>query len=354
MTENRARLTPEYRRCPISGRWVIVAPLRATRPMVLDHASPHARNGNHAEECPFCEGHEDQTPGELFALRSSESQANQPGWQLRVCPNKYPAVLPFPGELQADRSGYELFQSLPGHGVHELIIECPRHEANPIGLSEAEFVALLQVYRHRLLALSNDPRNRYVSIFKNVGAEAGASLAHLHSQVVATPFVPEAVNIELLNGEAHFARTGRCLFCDLIEAERSAKVRVILETTNFIAICPYAPRFGYEVWLFPLVHENRYEQLSNELCEELARLMKRLLQAVDFRLGRPAYNWHLHTAPVRSESRPDFHWHIELTPRTSRPAGFEWGSGCYITTVPPERAAAELRLTIAEQTPVEG
>ena len=337
-----ASLSPEYRRDPVTGRWVIFAPERSLRPLALSHSKPHARWDAERDTCPFCEGHETDTPRELFAERDPGSKPDGPGWRLRVVPNRFPAVRPTAtANAAASRDG--LFELAPGVGVHELVIECPRHTSSPTGLTDAEFAAVFRAYRDRIVALAADPRFAYVTVFKNVGAEAGASLAHLHSQVVATPFVPEAIRGELDGAADYHRREGRCVFCDIARQESEAGVRVMAETPHFLAVAAFAGRFAYETWVLPKAHASRYETITDPHAAELARLTKSVLGKLDGVLGHPAYNYYLHTAPARSGELPHYHWHLEVVPRTARPAGFEWGSGCFINAVLPEVAAAELR-----------
>jgi UDPglucose--hexose-1-phosphate uridylyltransferase len=194
-----------------------------------------------------------------------------------------------------------------------------------------------------MTALAADPRLEYDAIFKNVGAEAGASLGHTHSQIVATPVVPELVEAELAGGREFLTRTGRCVFCDLAAREIATGSRVVARSEHFLVMTAFAPRFAYELWVLPLAHASRFETISNDHALELAQLMKHVLIALDRVQAEPAYNWCLHTAPLRSQELAHYHWHIEILPRTGRPAGLEWGYGCFITTVAPETAAAELR-----------
>ena len=333
---------PEFRRDPVTGRLVIVAPERADRPIVLDHAAPHHRAANDRSVCPFCPGREDLTPAEVFADRDPGSPANGPGWRLRVVPNKFPAVKGSAGMNPTARPG-GLFEASPAIGVHELLVECARHESDPTRLTDAEFAAVLLAYRDRITALAADPRLTYAAVFKNVGAEAGASLAHLHSQILATAVVPDGARLELDGAAGHHHLTGRCVFCDVVDHERVARVRVVMECEHLVALAPFAGRFDYEVWVLPKEHASGYETLTDVLAAELAAFLKQVLGRIDAVLREPAYNYYLHTAPLRAGPLPYYHWHLEVIPRTARAAGFEWGSGCAIVAVPPERAAAELR-----------
>jgi UDPglucose--hexose-1-phosphate uridylyltransferase len=362
---------PELRCDPVTRRWVLIAPERARRPIALSDAGPRHRTTGERTPCPFCPGQEHETPNEVLAYRDPGSAPNGPGWRLRVVPNKFPAVrpnataaplitIPAPignlldgsvldeagAPLRPPRAGpdeFPLFHSAAAVGYAEVLIECPEHVDNPILLSDEPFGNVFRAYRERLNALAADPRLAYVTIFKNVGAEAGASLGHTHSQIIATSIVPELIRTELSGAEAHFVRTGRCVFCDIVEQEIVNGSRVIACSENFVVVTAFAPRFAYEMWVLPMRHESRYESISDDRAMELARLLKYVLRQMDGVLHSPAYNWFLHTTPLQVGESPHYHWHLEILPRTARPAGFEWGFGCHITTTSPERAATELR-----------
>ncbi len=241
-----------------------------------------------------------------------------------------------------------LFQSAPATGFAEVLIDCPEHLDNPALLSDEQFGSVFRAYRERMTALAGDPRLAYVAVFKNVGAEAGASLGHTHSQIIALPVVPAYVRTELSGAESHFTRTGRCVFCDIAERELAAGSRLVARSERFAVVTAFAPRFAYEMWILPLRHEARYEAITDDMALELAQLLKRVLRALDVAQHSPAYNWFLHTTPLHDGSPPYYHWHLEILPRTARPAGLEWGFGCHITTVAPERAASELRARLSE------
>jgi UDPglucose--hexose-1-phosphate uridylyltransferase len=336
-------IEPEFRRDPVSGRWTVIAPERAHRPKTLEGAEPRHRRNVERQPCPFCPGQEYDTPNEVLAYRPSGTLANGPGWQLRVVPNKFPAVQP---ELDRETFGStdrEPFQRAPGFGRAEVVIECPEHYPDPTFLSDAQFASVFQAYRDRITALSHEKRLNYASVFKNVGAEAGASLGHSHSQIIAVPILPGLIQLEITNAVDFYSRTGRCVFCDIVSQELAERHRLIAQSENYLAIAAYAPRFDREFWVLPRRHGSRYETISNEGSLELAQFMKRVLTALDRVLDQPAYNWFLHTAPLRSPELPHYHWHIEVLPRTARPAGLEWGFGLFMASVSPEETAANFR-----------
>jgi UDPglucose--hexose-1-phosphate uridylyltransferase len=343
-------IEPEFRQDPVCGRWAIIAPERSHRPKTLEGAEPRHRREGERKPCPFCPGQEYDTPDEVLAYRPFDSSPNGPGWQLRVVPNKFPAVRPdlvtlsSTADSTADTTtDKNMFLASPGLGRAEVLIECPEHLPDPTHLSDSQFSAVFSAYRDRLIALADEVQLAYASVFKNVGAEAGASLGHTHSQIIATPIVPGIIESELAGSAAHFSRTNRCIFCDIAHREMTDRDRLIAQSENFLVLSAFAPRFEREFWLLPKRHVSRYEAISSAECLELARLMKRVLSSLDIIMDKPAYNWSLHTAPLRSTEMPHYHWHIEVMPRISRPAGLEWGFGCYIIAVSPEQSAREFR-----------
>ena len=292
------------------------------------------------EHCPFCAGREHLTPPEVLAFRQNGGSPNGPGWDLRVVPNKFPA-LQVEGNL--DREGEGLFDRMNGIGAHEVIIETPRHSATLSTMSEPEIERVLWAYRERVLDLKRDLRFRYILIFKNHGAAAGATLEHSHSQLIALPIVPDFVREEVDGAKQHYAAKERCVFCDMLRQEVAAGRRVIHENADIVALSPYAPRFPFETWLVPRSHGARFEDAPRQQYESLARMLKSVLLRMERALESPPYNLIIHTSPFSEETREFYHWHVELIPKLTRTAGFEWGTGFYINPTSPEEAAQVLR-----------
>lgn len=329
---------PELRKDPIVGRWVIIASERAKRP-IMPKPEPQPLGG---ELCPFCEGQEHNTPFEILAYRDRGSRPNERGWRVRVVPNKFPA-LQIEGEL--NKRGDGMYDKMNGVGAHEVIIECPFHEVSIARFTEEHLREVLWVYRDRLVDLKKDRRLVYGMLFKNVGALAGASLEHSHSQLIVTPIVP--VNVwEEMNGSLEFYNfRGRCIYCDMIHQELGTEKRIVLDTPNFVAFAPFASRFPFETWIVPRTHNSHYENIQKMEVDELGTVLKTVLLKLEVALDKPPYNYIVHTAPFDTQQLPHYHWHIEIIPRLTRVAGFEWGTGFYINPVPPEDAAGFLRET---------
>ncbi|MEX0937127.1 MAG: galactose-1-phosphate uridylyltransferase [Pirellulales bacterium] len=329
----------EWRKDLIVDRWVIIAPDRAGRPDEFRQQRPVAPSLA-GGKCPFCEGNERSTPGEIAAVRERGSAADAPGWRVRVVPNKYPAVVE--GAELAHPPG-KPFECRPGAGVHEVIIESPRHRTLAGQLTAEEMSDVVGMYCQRLGQHRRLSRFACGLLFKNVGQAAGASLAHLHSQLVVLPMVPAVLQAEL-DGARRFANaTGECVFCRMLQLERQADERVVEVTPGFVALCPYASRFAMETWIVPRQHSQHVDLLSTEAQVELAELLQRTLTKLERVLADPTYNMIVHTAPFDTNPVEHYHWHIEILPRQATAAGFEWGSGYHINTVSPEAAARLLQ-----------
>lgn len=327
---------PELRKDPIIGRWVIIATERGKRPHDFVVEEEVVKGGF----CPFCPGNEHTTPPEIFAFRDPGTQPNTPGWQLRVVNNKFPALI-LQGE--PDRQGEGMFDKMNGIGTHEVIIESPDHRLNLATLPVEHFILVLKAYRERIHSLGEDPRMRYVLVFKNQGRAAGASLEHSHSQLISLPIVPELVMEELNGSKFYYNWKERCVFCDMIRQELQQGIRVVEENEEFVALCPFAPRSPFEVWILPKTHHSSYVELQEDSLARLAAIFSTTLKRLNTALRGAPYNFILHTAPVREPAIPYYHWHFEIMPKLTLMAGFEWGSGFFINPTPPEDAATYLR-----------
>lgn len=327
---------PELRKDPVIGRWVIIATERAQRPHDF-HAPKETPKGGF---CPFCEGNEKKTPAEVYSIRREGTRPDEPGWQVRVVPNKFP-VLRIEGNQEKRAHG--MYDRMRGLGAHEVFIETPVHMTTMTPLSDAHVTGILTAYQARLFDLARDGRMRYGMLFKNVGKEGGASLEHTHSQLIVTPVVPRRVEEELSGARRFYEYRDRCVFCDIIDQEMSTDERMVMTTDHFVAVVPYASRFPFETWILPRRHESHYERSSPQELEDLAFILRRVLRRIEGALENPPLNYMIHTAPFNVDPLDHYHWHIEIIPRVTRTAGFEWGTGFYINPVPPESAAEYLR-----------
>jgi UDPglucose--hexose-1-phosphate uridylyltransferase len=335
-------MTPEFRRDPLHNTWVVFAPERQRRPQDYAAAtlSPTALD-------PFAEGNERLTPPEVFALRKEKTKPNEPGWRVRVVPNRYPA-LRIEGQLEAAPEG--LYDRVTGIGAHEVIIETPQLKTALEDLSISGMAEVFATYRERILDLDKDSRFQHIYIFKNFGPSAGASLAHAHSQLVALPVVPPLVEGKLLRAREHFAARQRSLFSDILHTERTTATRMVAENDGYALFCPYASRFPFELAVFPRRHSPDFVSCSPQELYDLAEVVRFALQRLNAVLEKPGYNILLHTAPLKrplndrfASAKHDYCWHLEIVPRFASLAGFEIGLGAYINTVYPEDAARFLR-----------
>ena len=345
-------MMPEYRQDPLTGRTVIVAEGRAARPHQFD-----ITDKPYQDVCPFCEGNEAVTPSETAAFRRADSAPDSPGWRVRVVPNKYPAVVPGDVPLVlSDHSFIHTGGKAEGIGLHEVIIDTPRHVLSVSELTSLEVADVLTMYQQRLQALRADSRWVYVQIFKNVGAAAGASLPHSHSQLIAIPFLPSPLLHMLHRAEKYAKSHQHCFWCNLIQSNIQSGERIVEETEHFVVLCPFVSRFAGEMEIYPKHHESGFEALKVsalvELAELFCRTIIRLEKAVFWAKDPLAYNIVLNTQPFRCgmDGASFFHWHFSILPSLARAAGFEWGTGLHINPISPEQAAARLRNATEPQT----
>jgi UDPglucose--hexose-1-phosphate uridylyltransferase len=326
---------PELRKDPIVGRWVIIATERGKRPML----SERLVRPDDDEPCPFCPGNEGLTPPEILAYRDG-GPANGGGWRVRVVPNKFPA-LRVEGDL--DKTGEGLYDRMNGVGAHEVIIETPRHDRQLAELEPGHVAEVLAAWVARMQDLKRDVRLKYLLVFKNHGVRAGATLAHSHSQIIATPIVPKAINEEMTGARQYFEYKERCVFCDIVKQELDDRRRLVAENPSFIAIVPFAPRFPFETWVLPRRHRASFEDTPAADLGDLAAILRETLLRTARAIDDPPYNLVVHTAPCDRSQAEHYHWHIEIMPRITRVAGFERGTGFYINPTPPEEAARFLK-----------
>jgi UDPglucose--hexose-1-phosphate uridylyltransferase len=331
---------PELRKDPVVSRWVIIATERSKRPTDLGRPESRETGNDEPRFCPFCDGSEEATPKEVLCYRNENTKPNMPGWSLRAVPNKFPALM-IEGDI--GRRGDGIYDMMNGIGAHEVIIETPHHHETLADLSDERFQDVLWAYRDRIMDLKKDKRFRYILIFKNQGARAGASLSHSHSQLIALPIIPKSVAEEMTGAKSYYEYKERCIFCDLVAQEIEQQKRIVAENEDFIAVCPYAPRFPFETWILPKTHDAHYEDATKHEIKNLTLLFKRTLQKLNKALDHPSYNFMLHTSPINMPDLTYYHWHIEITPRITRVAGFERGSGFYINPTAPEVSAQFLR-----------
>ena len=335
---------PQLRKDPVTKRWVIIIYEQKKSPK--DFAFSKRKNKN-PKNCPFCNGNEAKTPTELMSIRQPDTLPNESGWEVRVIPNKFPA-LKIEGDL--DRTGIGMYDMMNGIGAHEVIIESPNHNAGFHSYSSEQISRILQTYVSRYRDLKRDRRFRYILIFKNNGLEAGASLDHPHSQLIATPIIPKRAMEELEGAKRYYYYKERCVFCDMIRQELSSGKRIVDENENFVSFNPFASRFPFETWIIPKDHKDSFGDIEENEIESLADIMHSTLRKLITTLGNPPYNYIIHTSPCEEHSGEHYHWHIEIMPRLTKVAGFEWGSGFYVNPVTPEDATRYLRHPINTKT----
>jgi UDPglucose--hexose-1-phosphate uridylyltransferase len=315
----------------------VLAPGRAARPESFEPTQAHDLS---RAECPLCEGREQLTPPETYALRPGGGAPDSPGWLVRAVPNKYPVLSgtgePAPADpLEQGRGDPPLFASGPASGAHEVIVHAPEHVTSLADLRAEQLAIAIDAWRARLSA---HPEAAYLHLIVNEGLAAGASLEHTHAQLYGLPFVPALVARERERFTAHNTRTmGGCLLCDLLQEEVRRNERVVAVDEHAVLLAPYASRMPYELQLVPRKHALSILDYDVPPADLLLDGLARLKRALG---GLPPLNLWLRSAPRGAEH---FHWRIDVLPRITHLAGLELGAGVAVNVYPPERVAQDLR-----------
>jgi UDPglucose--hexose-1-phosphate uridylyltransferase len=322
----------EMRQDPTTRTWILVGRTGG------DPGRKEAPDG-----CPFCPGHEAKTPPPVAVIPGPDG-----AWRVRAFPDRMPM---FQVEGDLGREGEGMYDRMRNVGAHEVVVETPQHATSLANLAEEDVARALQMFRLRIQDLKNDVRFRYIQVFKNQGPLAGSVIEHAHSHLVATPVIPRRLESELRWCKQHYDLKERCLYCDIVRQEVDGGTRLVERGPEFVAFCPFAPRFAYEVWVFPVTHGHRFEGLDDSALAGLARVLRAVLRRVERKTSD--YHLVLHTAPNEKsppvwglawETLPlDFHWHIEVLPRQADVARLHREEEFYVNPIPPEEAARQLR-----------
>lgn len=336
----------ELRKDYLLNRWVVIATERGRRP--TDFAKPKTESAQNAV-CPLCAGNEHLTPpavllylksdGEIVKDKDTERFRHK-NWLIRSIPNLFPAFAPpkdstITGQIMKSHN----YGLAVGH--HEVLVESPVHDEDPADAELSQLALLINAYIDRLRDLSAKQYVRYVSIFRNYGKEAGASLSHAHSQIIATPVIPRTVVEELSSSSDYWNENGKCAFCDILKKEIESP-RLVQENSDFVVFAPYASVNPMEFWIAPKKHDSNLLSLNQTEIESFAKTLKTSLKGLKDLVNDPPYNYGIHLS-LDKDTRKYYHWHLEVYPQLSIWAGFEKNTGMHINTVRPETAAAELK-----------
>jgi UDPglucose--hexose-1-phosphate uridylyltransferase len=205
-------------------------------------------------------------------------------------------------------------------------------------MEDEKIFDVFSAFKERFVELSRIEDIKYVQIFKNHGRNGGASIRHSHSQIVAMPFIPPRIQLELEGAHRYYQSDGKCAYCEIIKKEIGYQQRLLCKNEHFIAVLAFAPRFAYETWIIPLDHQAVFSEADDASIISLVSIYKKIMEMFTNILGEFPYNLVVHTAPYHFTDQY-YHWHIELIPRVTYHAGFELATGACISVISPEEAA---------------
>lgn len=336
----KSKFPSELRFDLVSKDWVVIATGRARRPETFKKEKKKAAE-KPQKTCPFCHIETQEVPT-LILVKGKKKDLEKgipKNWTTIVIPNKFPAVLP--GESLNERAEGP-YQLMDGVGFHEVVVTRD-HQKDISQLKKEEVKEVIDAYQERYLEFMNEKFVNYVSIFHNHGAEAGASIAHPHSQMMAIPVTDPDIENSLVSSRRYWDIHQKCLHCEMLRWDKEDGRRIIFENEYFLALCPFASRMAFQIRIYPKTHQSYFERIAEKQKLALGEIFRVTLQKLRKALGHPAYNFYLRTSPCDGKDHSHYHWHFEILPRTGIQAGFEFGAGIEISTIEPEKAAEYLR-----------
>ncbi len=328
----------ELRQDIITGDWVVIATGRAKRPEDFSSVEYSTNNsGVDKDNCLFCDPEKSGQEKDTLIYRKTDGE-----WSLRVFPNKYPAF--YRGGIPRSLSEGPYF-AMTGTGYHEVIVTKDHFKHLP-DLEILEIAEVFDAFQDRYIELMKRKSVNFITIFHNYGKEAGASISHPHSQLIAIPVISPYIKQELFGAKLYKKSNRKCVYCLIGEYESEYKKRVVFENDSFIAFCPFSSRSAFEVWVMPKKHNPYFERITDDDKIKLAEVFKNALLSIKNTVGNPPYNFYIHTSPCDGKDYHHYHWHIEILPHTSTWAGFELETGIEISMIQPEVAAEALRKSL--------
>ncbi len=326
----------ELRQDIVTGDWVVIATGRAKRPDAFVHTE---RVAAREEFDPFENPEESDQEKDVLVYRREDGD-----WSLRVIPNKFPAFSR--GKPMKELSEGPYF-AMNGVGYHEIVITRDAERSLPL-LETWQVAEVLDAYQDRFLALMNRKSVNYIQVIHNHGKEAGASLSHPHSQIMAIPVISPYINLELAGAAEYYKSNKEKVYSVIADFEAEHKKRVIFENEHFIVFCPFASRGAFEIMILGKRPNPYFERITEEEKFSCAEALQKALQSLHRGLNDPAYNFYIHSAPCDGREYPHYQWHIEILPHTATWGGFELSTGIEISTIQPEVAAEYLRSKLTE------
>jgi UDPglucose--hexose-1-phosphate uridylyltransferase len=330
---------PHRRWNPLRQAWVMVSPHRTQRPWqgeVAQKSAPLAVT--YDPQCYLCPGN------------NRAGGAVNPAYDSTfIFVNDYAALLPDPPPVDESPTS-SLLIAEPARGLCKVLCFHPDHSLTLARMTQPEIRVVVDAWVREYEELSATEWIEYVQIFENRGATMGASNPHPHCQIWSTGFVPDEPAGETKAQHDYLARTGRCLLCDYVSAERTAGERVVFENDHFAALMPWWAVWPFEVLLVSKRHASEMPEFTEDERDGLADALKRLTTRYDnlFETSFP-YTMGFHQSPTDKAKHPEWHFHAHFYPPLLRSAtvrkfmvGFEM-LGMPQRDITPESAAERLR-----------
>lgn len=272
---------PHRRFNPLTNEWVLVSPQRTARPWQgQEEKAAVTELPQYDKKCYLCPGN-----------KRADGKTNPDYKDTFVFTNDFPALIPQVEETYEKL--HHLLHTQHVSGTCRVICFSPRHDLTLASMELEDIAKVIELWIAQVgeLGINYD----WVQVFENRGEIMGCSNPHPHCQIWATNTLPnEAVKEDQAQKE-YFAKYGVVMLQEYAELEMQQRERVVLHNDNWVAVVPFWAIWPFETLLIPRRHVRNFPELTDIERENLASIMKRLLNKYNklFNTSFPySMGWH--------------------------------------------------------------
>lgn len=307
----KSAIMPHRRYNPLTEEWVLVSPHRTQRPWQGQvESAPTNMRPQYDPQCYLC-------PGNQRAGGNKNPQYQD----TFVFTNDFAALIP-QKELAVGNvnvSADALFNIQPVDGTCRVICFSPRHDLTLASMEIGDIRKVVDLWIEQIIEL--EQIYQWVQVFENKGAIMGCSNPHPHGQIWASNFLPDELVKEDKAQKKYLQQHKLPMLLDYVRLELERQERVVIENENWLVVVPFWAIWPFETLLLPKIHIKSMPDLNETQKNQLAVILKQLLQKYDrlFNTSFP-YSMGWHARPANNEINKHWQLHAHFYPPLLRSA----------------------------------